>query len=226
MGKCDRTPLCWSDGQNTKQNKNSYSKYIIILLFSDLPHNNRPFEWNCVSHAPGRYDTHYHLTKIPKVGFCMLPAMRSRSRHFLPALMQAMLPFTIMHYMMLQINHNYWFALRLTEGCMSCTLKSDVSILPAILMLTLMLIISSIKALCFLTTRTQQYHYIGNCLSPILWGSDNLFLSAMMFTLLLTFNCSFFKSLFFILISSLIVYPLSCVPLIYGNCEACMLGAS
>ena len=178
---------------------------MIILLFSDLPHNNRPFEWNCVSHAPGRYDTHYHLTKIPKVGFCLLPAMRSRSRHFLSALMLAsMLPFTIMHYMMLQINHNNCFASRLTEGCMSCTFKSDVSILPAILMLTLMLIISSIKALCFLTTRTQQYHYIGNCLSPILWGSDSLFLSAMMFTLLLTFNCSFFKSLFFILISSLI----------------------
>ena len=115
-----------------------------------------------------------------------------------------MLPFTIMHYMMLQINHNNCFASGLTEGCMSCTLKSDVSMLPAILMLILMLIISSIKALCFLTTRTQQYHYIGNCLSPILWGSDNLFLSAMMFTLLLTFNCSFFKSLFFILISSLI----------------------
>ena len=56
---------------------------------------------------------------------------------------------------------------------MSCTLKSDVSILPAILMPTLMLIISSIKALCFLTTRTQQYYYIGNCLSPILWGSDS-----------------------------------------------------
>ena len=123
--------------------------------------------------------------------------MKSRSRHFLPALMLAsMLPFTIMHYMILQINHNNCFASRLTEGCMSCTLKSDVSILPAILMLTLMLIISSIKALCFLTTRTQQYHYIGNCLSPILWGSDNLFLSAMMFTILLTFNCSFFKCLF------------------------------
>ena len=140
-------------GKIQKKNKNSYSKYIIFFLFSDLPHNNRPFEWNCVSHAPGRYDTHYHLTKIPKVGYCLLPAMRSRSRHFLPALMLAsMLPFTIMHYMMLQINHNNCFASRLTEGCMSCTLKADVSILPAILMLTLMLIISSIKhvkALCF-----------------------------------------------------------------------------
>ena len=149
MGKCDRTPLCWSDGQNTKQNKNSYSKYIIILMFSDLPHNNRPFEWNCVSHAPGRYDTHYHLTKIPKVGFYLLPAMRSRSRHFLP--------FTIMYYMMLQINHNNCFASRLTEGCMSCTLKSDVSILPAILMLTLMLIISSIKALCYKNSTVPLY---------------------------------------------------------------------
>ena len=128
-------------------------------------------ELRVAADAPGRYDTHYHLTKIPKVGFCLLPAMRSRSRHFLPS----MLPFTIMHYMMLQINHNNCFASRLTEGCMSCTLKSDVSILPAILMLTLMLIISSIKALCFLTTRTQRYYYIGNCLSPILWGSDNLF---------------------------------------------------
>ena len=104
---------------------------------------------------------------------------------------------------------------------MSCTLKSDVSILPAILMLTLMLIISSIKALCFLTTRTQQYHYIGNCLSPV-----TTFFYQQCCLHLLTFNCSFFKSLFFILISSLIVYPLSRVPLIYGNCEACMLGAS
>ena len=88
---------------------------------------------------------------------------------------------------------------------MSCTLKSDVSILPAILML---LIISSIKALCFLTTRTQQYHYIGNCLSPILWGSDNLFLSAMIFTFA---NIQLFIFQKFIFYSYIITYSVSTV---------------
>ena len=97
VGKCDRTPLCWSDGQNTKQNKNSYGKYIIILLFSDLPHNNRPFEWNCVSHAPGRNDTHYHLTKIPKVGFLPV-ACYEEQEQTLPTNIDACINATIYYY--------------------------------------------------------------------------------------------------------------------------------
>ena len=39
VGKYDRTPLYWSDGRNIKQKKKSISKYILILLFSDLPLN-------------------------------------------------------------------------------------------------------------------------------------------------------------------------------------------
>ena len=97
VGKYDRTPVNWSDGKNIKQNKKSISKYILILLFSDLllnsKHNNRPSEWNCVSHTLRRCDILYHLLKIPTIGFCMLPAIKSRSRYFLSALMLAsMLP--------------------------------------------------------------------------------------------------------------------------------------
>ena len=202
----------------------------LILLFSDLPlnspHNNRPSEWNCVSHTLGRCDILYHLIKNPTIGFCMLPALRSRSRHFLSALMLAsMLPLTtIMHYIMLQINHESCFTSFLREECLPYTLKSDGSILSAILMLTLVLIISFIKAKCFLLTRTQQYLHIENCLSLIPWGSDSRFLSAMMFTLLLTTNSLFFKVLFFTFVS-LLMDPLSPMPMINGICGAYVLGA-
>ena len=163
------------------------------------------------------------LNKDSFIGFCMLSTLRSRSRHLLSAL----LPFTtFMHYKLIQINHDNCFTSFLMERCMSCTLKSNGSILSTILMMTLMLIISFIKAICFLTTRTQQYHYIENCLSLKPWGSDNPFLSAMMFTLLLTFNSSFLKGLLFILISIPIEDPLSPMSLIYGNCGACILSVS
>ena len=109
---------------------------------------------------------------------------------------------------------------------MSCTLKSNGSILSTILMMTLILIISFIKAICFLTTRTQQYHYIENCMSLIPWGNDNPFLSAMMFTLFLTFNSSFLKGLLFY--SNINTYRGSIVS--YGyyiwDCGACILSAS
>ena len=102
-----------------------------------------------------------------------------------------------MHYIMLQINHESCFTSFLREECLPYTLKSDGSILSAILMLTLMLIVSFIKAVCFLSTRTQQYLHIENCLPLTPLGSDSHFLSAMMFTLLLTTNSLFFKVLFF-----------------------------
>ena len=177
LGKYDRTPVYWSDGGNIKQKKKSISKYILILLFSDLPlnspHNNMPSEWNWVSHTLGRCDILYHLIKNPTIGFCMLPALSSRSRHFISA---SMLPHTtIMHYIMLQINHESCFTSFLREECLPYTLKSDGSILSAILMLTLVLIISFIKAICFLLTRTQQYLHIENCLSLIPWCSDSRF---------------------------------------------------
>ena len=230
VGKYDRTPVYWSDGGNKKQKQKSNSKYILILLFSDLPlnspHNNRPSEWNCVSHTLGRCDILYHLIKNPTVGFCMLPALRSSSRHFLSALMLAsMLPLTtIMHYIMLQINHESCFTSFLREECLPYTLKSDGSILSAILMLTLVLIISFIKAKCFLLTRTQQYLHIENYLSLIPWGSDSHFLLAMMFTLLLTTNSLFFKVLFFTFVS-LLMDPLSPMPMINDICGAYVLGA-
>ena len=136
-----------------------------------------------------------------------------------------MLPLTtIMHYIMLQINHESCFTSFLREECLPYTLKSDGSILSAILMLTLVLIISFIKAKCFLLTRTQQYLHIENCLSLIPWGSDSHFLSAMMFTLLLTTNSLFFKVLFFTFVS-LLMDPLSPMPMINDICGAYVLGA-
>ena len=156
----------------------------------------------------------------------MLPAPRSRSRHFLSALMLAsMLPLTTnMHYIMLKINHESCFTSFLREECLPYTLKSDGSILSAILMLTLVLIISFIKAICFLLTRTQKFLHIVKCLSLIPWGSDSHFLSAMMFTLLLTTNSLFFKVLFFTFVS-LLMDPLSPMPMINGICGAYVLGA-
>ena len=75
-----------------------------------------------------------------------------------------------------------------------------------------------------LLTRTQQYFHIVKCLSLIPWGSDSHFLSAMMFTLLLTTNSLFFKVLFFTFVS-LLMDPLSPMPMMNGICGAYVLGA-
>ena len=66
--------------------------------------------------------------------------------------------------------------------------------------------------------------HIENCLSLIPWGSDSHFLSAMMFTLLLTTNSLFFKVLFFTFVS-LLMDPLSPMPVINGICGAYVLSA-